>query len=43
MFNKFIGVPRSVSDWVVEGMGVEVVYLDFQKAFDLIRYQIGDC
>ena len=39
MPNKFVMFFEEITKWVDEGSPVEVIYLDFQKAFDKIPHQ----
>ena len=39
MPNKFVMFFEELTKWVDEGSPVDVIYLDFQKAFDKVRHQ----
>ena len=39
MPNKFVMFFEEITKWVDEGSPVDVIYLDFQKAFDKVPHQ----
>ena len=39
MPNKFVTFFEEITKWVDEGSPVDIIYLDFQKAFDKVPYQ----
>ena len=39
MPNKFLCFFEEITKWVDEGSPVDVIYLDFQKAFDKVPHQ----
>ena len=39
MPNKFAMFLEEITKWVDEGSPVDVIYLDFQKAFDKVPHQ----
>ena len=39
MPNKFVMFFEEITKWVDEGSPVDVIYLDFQKAFDKVPQQ----
>ena len=39
MPNKFVMVFEEITKWVDDGSPVDVIYLDFQKAFDKVPHQ----
>ena len=39
MPNKFVMVLEEITKWVDDGSPVDVIYLDFQKAFDKVPHQ----
>ena len=38
-FTNLLEFYEAVSDWVVEGKAVDVVYRDFKKAFDKVSHR----
>ena len=40
MPNEFVMFLEEITKWVDDGSPVEVIYLDFQKAFDKVPHQI---
>ena len=40
MPNKFVMFFEEITKWVDEGSPVDVIYLDFQKAFDKVPHKI---
>jgi len=36
VFDKFTGVLDKVTESIYDGLGVEVIFLDFAKAFDKV-------
>ena len=39
MPNKFVMFFEEITKWVDEGSPVDVIYLDFKKAFDKVPHQ----
>ena len=39
MPNKFVMFLEEITKWVDDGSPVDVIYLDFQKAFDKVPHQ----
>ena len=39
MLNKLIGNPRSMDTKIEDVDGIDIAYLDFIKAFDLVSYK----
>ena len=39
MFNKYVMFFEDVTKWIDEGSPVDIIYLDFQKAFDKVPHQ----
>ena len=39
MPNKFVMFFEEINKWVDEGSPVDIIYLDFQKAFDKVPHQ----
>ena len=39
MPNKFVMFFEEITKWVDEGSSVDVIYLDFKKAFDKVPHQ----
>ena len=39
MPNKFVMFFEEITEWVYGGSSVDVIYLDFQKAFDKVPHQ----
>ena len=40
MLNKYVIFLEDVTKWVDEGSPVDIIYLDFYKAFDKVPHQI---
>ena len=39
MLNKYIMFLEEITKWIDEGSSVDIIYLDFQKAFDKVPHQ----
>ena len=39
MLNKYVMFLEEITKWINEGSPVDIIYLDFQKAFDKVQYQ----
>ena len=40
MSNQYLTFFEEITKWIDDGSPVDVVYLDFQKAFDKVPHQI---
>ena len=39
MLNKYVTFLEEITKWIDEGSPVDIIYLDFQKAFDKVPHQ----
>ena len=39
MLNKYVFLCEEITKWIDEGSPVDIIYLDFQKAFDKVPHQ----
>ena len=40
MLNKYVMFLEEITKWIDEGSPVDIIYSDFQKAFDKVPHQI---